>query len=41
VQIKIQEIVRAFDAYKSTEKDREGKLLEIKDMLGKVSTTVT
>jgi hypothetical protein len=41
VQLKVQEIGRAFETYKATERDREGKLQEIKYMLGNVSSTVT
>jgi hypothetical protein len=37
----IQEIVKPLDASKSIEEGREGKLHEIKDLLGKDSTTIS
>jgi hypothetical protein len=37
----IQEIVKPYDASKSIDKIREGKLHEVKDLLGKDSTVVT
>ena len=41
VQDMIQEIVKPLDASKSIEEGREGKLHEIKDLLGKDSTTIS
>jgi hypothetical protein len=37
----IQEIVKPYDASKSIEKAREGKLHDFKDLLGKDSTVAT
>ena len=37
----IQEIVKPYDASKSIEKIHQGKLHEVKDLLGKDSTVVT